>query len=393
MQLFDTVTLDGLRRTQDGYLVADARVARTGIQLYTGREVDPENKHGLRDKAVVRVYRPEEEVFAKDAMHSYAYRPVTDDHPPEQVTAENWKQHSVGQTGGEVARDGEFVRVPLVLMDKSAIAKVEGGKRELSMGYSTELKFQDGVTPSGEQYDAIQTSLRMNHLAVVSAARGGSHLKIGDKSQPKEKDMTLKTVTVDGIPVEVTDQGATVIATLQTRLGDAGKKLVDTEAAHQAKLTDVEKLHAAAIDEKDKALATKDADLAKKDAEIDALKGKIVDGPALDKLVADRAALLATAKAIAKDVKTEGLTDAEIRKATVAAKLGDAAVKDKAQAYIDVRFDILAEEAKKTTDIDPFANVVRDGLTTTGDADKGATDAYTQMIADMKAGKTSATVN
>ena len=227
MQLFDTMTLDGLRRTQDGYLVADARVARTGIQLYTGREVDPENKHGLRDKAVVRVCRPEEEVFAKDAMHSYAYRPVTDDHPSEQVTAENWKQHSVGQTGGEVARDGEFDRVPLVLMDKAIIAKVEGGKRELSMGYSTELKFQDGVTPSGEQYDAIQTRLKMNHLAVASAARGGSHLKIGDTS--KEKDMTLKTVTVDGIPVEVTDQGATVIATLQTRLADAGKKLVDAE--------------------------------------------------------------------------------------------------------------------------------------------------------------------
>src|SRR5690606_31354603 len=114
MQLFDTVTLDGLRRTQDGYLVADAKVARTGIQIYTGREVDPENKHGLRDKATVRVYRPEEEVFAQDAMHSFAYRPVTDDHPTEMVTADNWKALAVGQTGGEVARDGEFVRVPLV---------------------------------------------------------------------------------------------------------------------------------------------------------------------------------------------------------------------------------------------------------------------------------------
>ncbi|MBP1845913.1 hypothetical protein J2046_004187 [Rhizobium petrolearium] len=69
MQLFDAVILDGLRRTQDGYLVADARVARTGIQLYTGPEVDPENKHGFRDKAVVRVYRPEEEVFeGRDAL-------------------------------------------------------------------------------------------------------------------------------------------------------------------------------------------------------------------------------------------------------------------------------------------------------------------------------------
>ena len=73
------------------------------------------------------------------------------------------------------------------------------------MGYTTDLKFEDGVTPTGERYDAIQTNLRMNHLAVVTAARGGSHLRIGDDSKGK-LTMTLKTVTVDGIPIEVTDQ-------------------------------------------------------------------------------------------------------------------------------------------------------------------------------------------
>lgn len=367
MKFTDTVTLDGIRRTQDGYLVADVKVARTGIQLYTGREVDPENKHGLRDKAVVRVYRPEEEVFAQDAMHSYAYRPVTDDHPSESVTADNWKQLAVGQTGGEVVRDGEFVRVPMVLMDKAVIAKVEGGKRELSMGYDTALKFQDGTSPNGEQYDAIQTNLRMNHLAVVSAARGGSHLKIGDEEKGT-RSMTTRTLMVDGLSVELTDKDAQIVQ----RAIDALTKQVADASAAQAK----------ADADHSKAIAAKDAEIAKKDAQIDDLNKKVLSDADLDKRVQARGDLVAVARSIAKDVKTEGLTDAAIRKAVVAAKLGDAAVADKADAYIDARFDILVEDAKKASGADPFAAVIKDNAVqqdsnTTTAAHKAMTDHMT----------------
>ena len=62
MILHDSVTVSGVRRTEDGYLVAEARVARTGIQDYLGTEIDPDNEHGLRDKPIVRVYRPESAV-------------------------------------------------------------------------------------------------------------------------------------------------------------------------------------------------------------------------------------------------------------------------------------------------------------------------------------------
>lgn len=108
---------------------------------------------------------------------------------------------------------------------------------------------------------------------------------------------------------------------------DAAKKITDMEDAHKAEID------------------AKDAELAKKDAEIDDLKGKVLDGAALDAAVAARGDLIAKARAIAPDVKTDGLSDAAIRKAVVVAKLGDA-VKDKADAYIDARFDILAEDAE-----------------------------------------------
>ena len=346
MRFVEDAAVTGTRMTADGYLVADVRTARTGIQLYTGAET------GRPDLKTVRVYRPHHQVFDKASLASYAHRPVTNGHPAEPVTADNWKAHSVGSIGGDIARDGEFVRVPLVVMDSAAIKAVQDGKRELSAGYQCDLAFEAGTTPDGQQYDAIQKDIRINHVAIVDEGRAGSKARIGDDAQwgaspltsdqpQKDTIMTLKTVTVDGIPVEVTDQGAAVINTLQTRLGEATKALSDNETAHKA------------------ALNAKDAELAKKDAEIDDLKSKVLDDKALDAKVAARADLIATAKAIAKDLKTDGLPDADIRKAAVAAKLGDAAVAGKGDAYIEARFDILAEDANQS---DPFRETVRDGI-------------------------------
>lgn len=177
MHFNDTVTLDGSRRTEDGFLTGNVRVARTGIQIYRGYEV------GKPDMQEVRVYRPESEVFKRDALHSFAHRPVTIDHPSEMVNASNWKKYAVGQTGDDVLRDGNFVRVPMVLMDAAAIKAVEDGKKQLSMGYTCDLKWGDGVTPEGEKYDAMQVEIRGNHLAVVGAARGGDQLRIDGESE------------------------------------------------------------------------------------------------------------------------------------------------------------------------------------------------------------------
>ncbi len=174
--LVDSFTLDGIRKTKDGYLAAFACVARTGVQKYKGKEL------GRPDLGDVMVYRPPEEVFNKDALHSMAHRPVTLLHPTETVDAKNWKKYAKGHTGDEVVRDGDHVRVPMVLMDAAAIEAVEGGTRELSMGYSTDLKWEAGVTDVGEKYDAVQTQIRANHLAIPKA-RGGETLKIGDDDQ------------------------------------------------------------------------------------------------------------------------------------------------------------------------------------------------------------------
>lgn len=351
----DKVSTSAVRKTADGYLVADAAVARTGIQKYLGREV------GKPDMEIVRVYRPAEQVFSKDAMKTYAHRPMTNDHPSVAVNAENWKDYAVGQTGGDVMRDGEFVRVPLVLMDQKAISDWENGKVELSMGYSADIVFQKGVTDSGEEYDAIQMNLHMNHLALVDKARGGDKLRIGDQGNPDiiypahmTKDegghmADLRKVIVDGLPVETTEAGETAINLLKTKVADA------------------EKASATLVSDHAKAIAAKDAEIAKKDAEIDALKGKVMDAAALDAAVTARADLIAKAKTVA-DQDYTGKSEAEIRKMAVAKKFGDSAVADKSDEYVSARFDIAVEDSANA---DPVRQAVKDGVTPAQVKDNG----------------------
>ena len=366
---FDSVPISGTRKTQDGYLVADVRVARTGIQEYLGVEVDPDGTLGLRDKKMVRVFRPEEEVFSTDAMRSYAHRPVTNDHPSESVSAENWRRLAVGQTDGKVVRDGDWVQVPMVLMDASVISLVEGGKRQLSMGYQCVLDATPGVTEKGEQYDAVQRSLRMNHLAVVAAARAGAGARIGDGSQlslpadaTEDNRMNMQKVVVDGLTIETTDQGAQVIAKLQSQLVDASNTLKEEK-------------------EKNK---SKDAEIAKKDAEIDDLKTKVLSGAQLDAAVMARSSLIDKAKRISPQTKTDGLSDAEVKRQVVVSRLGDS-MKDKPEAYIDARFDILAEDSKVTEDAQKDLRIALGSTTNTGDAARTYNEAVAASVANLNA--------
>lgn len=146
--------------------------------------------------------------------------------------------------------------------------------------------------------------------------------------------MTLRTVIVDGLSVETTDQGAQAI-----------DKLQKDNAALRTQMSD-----AAAKSQKD--LEEKDKELAKKDAALDDAKAKVLDQAGIDKLVADRVALEAVAAKLAPTVKPAGLSDSALRVAVVKAKLGDALPADKLanDTYVQARFDMLAEDAAKVPD-------------------------------------------
>jgi hypothetical protein len=337
----------------DGRMTAYPRVARTGIQLYLGKEVgltgDDANK-------IIRVYRPEAEVFSVDAMKSFTHRAVTNDHPPEPVDASNFKKYAVGWTGDEVARDGQAVRVPMMVADAKAVADYKAGKRELSNGYSCELVFADGVSPQGEAYDATQTNIRGNHVAIVGAARGGSALRIGDHEDRTMNDRTLTTLVVDGAPLQLDAISAGVIQAAMKRITDA------SDAFKKQSEMSAEELKA--LKEKaDKKDAESVTALAAKDAEIVTLKKAVTDAavtPAqLDKMVAERNTVVGIAKAIMGDKASalviDGKTVADIKKQVVDARLGAELVKDWTGVHYDASFasmsvNVKAGDAQATQD-------------------------------------------
>lgn len=354
----DTLTVDSVKRTREGYLVADARAARIGIQEYTGREVDPDGSLGLRDKAIVRVLRPEAEVFNKDAIASFSTIAVTNDHPPEAVTADNWRKYGVGETGDEILRDGKFMRVPLAIRDAAAIRAFEDGKQELSCGYTCDVDPTGGTTEDGLQYDAIQRNIRGNHIALVRRGRAGPEVRIGDEST-----MTTKTITVDGIPVEVTDAAATVIATLQKRIADNDATAATTLADTTGKL------------------AAAEAKIATQDAEIASLKAAQLTGDALDAAVAERAQLVADAKRIGGEKLDVTGDNATIKKRAVLAKLGDQyATRD--AAFFDAAFTLQVDALAKDGGAQQLADAVSH-IKPTADAAAAAAEAKKKRSAEM----------
>lgn len=377
MKFLDRASVGAVKETAEGYLVATSRVARTGVQEYLARELgDIATAAGFKPDDVVRVYRHADQVFHKDSLASITRLPVTIDHPSEDVTADNWAKLAVGDIGDAYATEPEWIVVNPMLKDAAAVKAARSTHPELSMGYSANIvKARDGLDADFEVSD-----IRYNHLALVPKARAGDKARIGDGwgVSPIEIDDSQP----GGMPKT---KGGLQMPDLKTLvLGDSAVQVAVADAAAIEKFkADTAKQLADAKSVADAAIAAKDAELAKVQAAFDDAKTKILSDADLDKRVASRAELVAAAHAIAPEVKTTGLSDADIRKATVVAKLGDAAIAGKSAAYIDARFDILADAAK--TEENPVAGAFKQGVINVGDASKGMLDAWAKANQDMNA--------
>lgn len=353
--LTDRLTFDAPKRTPEGYMAVRAKSARVGIQEYLGREVDPTGTK-FRPNDVVSVYRPEDEVMSEKSVRSFIMKPITNDHPTEAVNADNHSRLSKGVVA-KAMRDGDHLAFDLVFFDAATIADIDAGKRELSNGYSVDLSIEDGVTPDGKAYQAIQRNIVGNHVALVDKGRAGPDCAIGicDAITVEDfrtivrdnvigDDKPMKTILVDGHSVEVSDAAEIAIAGLNAKL--------------TAATADITRLTAdkAAADTQIATLTTKSATA---DAEIVTLKKQIEDGKITPAMLRDAAAKFAKTVEIGKALGvtvTDAMDEAAIQKAAVVAKLGKLA-DGWTDAQIATSFATLAAavpdtfaEALKTTD-------------------------------------------
>lgn len=368
MLFTDRAILDGPARiTREGHLLATARVARANnIQDYLPSEI------GLPPKAdgkPYRIFRPADEVFARDAVQSAAHRPITIDHPAEDVSAVNWKRLAVGDTGGEVLRDGEFLRLPIMVMDSAGVQAATTTHQEFSLGYKAELDMTPG-TFGDEAFDGSMKDIRINHLALCRHARGGTELRIVDERKPLhlltdgigdakawlKKAIALHKKHMDGTAPTTGPAGEKSQMLMMEQMENALSALDGESPASRMKMdfnpkepepmkikigdaevdaTNGEAVRVA-VDALNTKLGTLTADLATaktavetKDGEIAALNKKLEDATVtpekLQQMADARAKVIASAQSLKPGIVVDGKSETEIRRAAVEAKLGDAA--------------------------------------------------------------------
>lgn len=171
-------------------IIRDAVLARCGSYDYLESEIIP----GGDSHKIVKVYRTPEEVFNPQSIASFENKPFCNDHPEEDVCLDNYKDLQKGFMRDIRRGTGEYANCligDIVVTDPEIIEMIKSGdKRELSLGYNTQI-IQD---ETGKYY---MTKIRGNHLALVDDGRAGN-ATIRDKNTVKnikgENKMTKKIV-------------------------------------------------------------------------------------------------------------------------------------------------------------------------------------------------------
>ena len=167
----DSIRLDDTYFTEEGYLIDHPVVTSVGIFEYNNP-----------DGSTRRELRLPEHVFDKESLSSYEGKPVIITHDAGRVDRRNVEREIVGTMLSKGYRDGEDVRVKVIIHSIDEVKK--SGLRELSLGYDLVLDETPGKW-KGQPYDAIQTEIRINHLALVGDARAGEQARLIQRAQAR----------------------------------------------------------------------------------------------------------------------------------------------------------------------------------------------------------------
>ena len=311
---YDTIQLsDKAYIDKDGYLY-DTPVLTLAEKVFIYRNADG---------SVRREYRPRTEVFSSQSLASYKGRPLTVRHPPEDVTADNVSQYSVGTILSEGRAEGNQLVADIVVHQPDKM----GGRRELSVGYDTDLVLKSGKTDSGDEYDAIQTNIRANHAAIVERGRAGRTARLnldGDEEIPgtqnEEELKNMKKVTIRGIEYDAAPEVAAELAAKEKEIAELKEQVTKTEAERDTAQTKLD-------------TAEKETEKTRKDAEENlsqAVKARLDVMYAAEKYGVKNA---------------DSLSDMEIKKAVIKSVHGDSFdLEGKNSDYINACFDLAKKD-------------------------------------------------
>ncbi|EAD8780259.1 DUF2213 domain-containing protein [Listeria monocytogenes] len=318
------ITDSNMQVTKEGYLTVKAPVTRPGVFPYQRAD------GGIQLEAKLP-----ENLFSGETIQSLNAKPVTDNHPREPVTAGNYQKYSIGMTHTDSAVSDNMLFVSFTITDSATIEKVKNGKRELSLGFESEVVEEKG-TYAGERYDAVQKSVLVNHLAIVDEGRVGPEIAIrGDsaafmidtKNTEKQGGNKMPVLKIDNKEYEVD-------SVVKSRF-DALEAKLDAANAKAAKADTLE-------GERD-GLKTK---LDKAESDLAEANKKAMTEEEIENAVTERAALLDSAKVMLGDsFDFKGKTTREIKEAAIKSSNDSFDSKDKSDEYVNAFYDAMTVTA------------------------------------------------
>jgi hypothetical protein len=312
----DRSSLKGIsKRTDSGFIYADAVLTRCGVFSYTNS-----------DGTIRKELRLPEEVFNKDSMESLKMMPATQGHPYADggiVTPDNVSRLQKGHVGENIRQDGDDLMGTIMITDQATIDNIQSGNKDISCGYTCRHDFKSG-TYKGEEYDLIQRDIRYNHVAVgIPEGRAGnaklnldSNTNISVQILKEGAKIMLKKINLDGVEYEAE---APVLTALNTIKND--------NATLVTKVSDVEK--------------ELDVIQAKLDSKTEEFE-KATNVDAINKLVTEKVELVEKAKTVL-DAVDSNLSKREIMIAVIKDASPDIKLDEKSDEYVEARFDSVLE--------------------------------------------------
>ena len=183
----DSIRLDADDRTyftEEGYLVDHPVLTSVGIFEYRNP-----------DGTLRRELRLPEHVFEENSLKTYRGKPVIITHGAGKISKDNVDQEQIGTILSDGYQDGDDVRAEIIIHNTDAMKAC--GLKELSLGYNLDLVDEPGEW-NGQPYDAVQTNIVINHLALVASARAGdqAHLNIDGSDGADDPALQGRKMTI-----------------------------------------------------------------------------------------------------------------------------------------------------------------------------------------------------
>lgn len=241
--------------TPDGFLRCKTRVLAERVMPYACTELSDLPEGLSFDSGIVQMLVAREDMNDSDSLRSLEGVPVVDwDHT--WLTPEVLQQvKSKGSVAGAAYQDGPYLICDLLVTDLQTIQDIKDRKiGEVSAAYTADTVFESGVF-DGIPYDAKQTQLRFNHIAVIPEGHGraGQDVRIMNnksKQNQNEGDQIMSVVKVQlkntGKFINTDEEGAQAVAEESDKSGKSVealmKELADKNVEFEALQAEVETL-------------------------------------------------------------------------------------------------------------------------------------------------------